>query len=108
MFQGRLAVLEDLEGRGGYPMPAEELLAEDFAALELGSSSSRTKDFQALALEEIDDAGHEWRLRSDDREVYLFSASELQESLDVLAANVDALGLLGDSRIARRAVDFRV
>ena len=108
MCQGRLAVLEDLEGRGGDPMPAEELLAEDFAALELGSAFSRTKDFQALAFEEIDDAGHERRLRPDDGEVDLFSASELQEPIDVLAANVYALGLLGDSRITRRAVDFRV
>ena len=106
--QGRLAVLEDLEGRGGDPMPAEELLAEDFAALELGSAFSRTKYFQALAFEEIDDAGHERRLRPDDGEVDLFSVSELQEPIDVLAANVYALGRLGDSRIARSAVDFRV
>ena len=72
-----------------------------------GRGFDGVETYSPAPFEEIDDAGHERRLRPNDGEVDPFSASELQEPLDVLAANIDALGRLGDSRITRSAVDFR-
>ena len=103
----RLAVIEYLEGGCGDPVPTEKFFAEDLAALELGSSSSRPEDFQFLALEEIDYSGDERRFRSNDCEVDRFFTGELQQLRDVFAADIDALGFRGDPGIARGAVDLR-
>jgi hypothetical protein len=108
MGERGLAVIEDFEASCRDFMSAEKLFTEDLAAFELGASSSGSEDQEAFAFEEIDDAGNQWSLGAYDGQIDRFSLGEPKQSIEILAANINALGFLGDARVTGRAVDLRL
>ena len=89
-------------------MPAEKLLAEDLAALELGSSLARAEDLQTLAFEEVYDPGDQWSLRAHNGEVDRFIPGKIQEPFDVISCDIHALSFLRDACVTRGAIDLRL
>ena len=105
-FMRAVRVVEDLERRGGDIMLVQQLLAEDLAALELGGGLAGAEDFEALGSQFIRQAHGEGVLGADHRQVNLFFPHEANNPHVVLHADLDALGVARDARIARRAIEF--
>src|SRR6185503_4015898 len=105
-LQRALGLVEDAVVRRRDPVAAEQVLAEDLAAFELGRLPGGAEDLQPVVLEEVDDALAERAFGADDREVDGVLLRELEEPLEVVRVDVDALGVLGDSGIAGRRVQL--
>ena len=82
----RAGVGEGARGRGRDAVAAHELLGKALAALELGGGAAGAEDPQAVLREEVDDAGAERRLGTDDREADRLSLAKASSPRRSLAA----------------------
>jgi hypothetical protein len=83
-----------------------QLLGKSLVGFEPGSGRTRSEDLQAGVLELVDQTEHEGVLGTDDRQVDLRIAGELEESRDVRVPDVDVPGERGGAGVARRDVQF--
>ena len=89
-------------------MAPQELLGEGLRSLELRRRAPRPETFQAGLRELVDDAGHERRFGSDDRQVNLLRARERDQAGHVIGGDVDVayLGFVRGAGIAGSDNDF--
>ena len=91
----------------GHAGRRHDVLGERLRALDPRRRRARPEDRDADVAQLVGRAGHERRLRPDDGEVDAQVAGELDEPLDVLAANGMAAVQPRDARVAGRGVELR-
>ena len=94
---------EALVGGGRDVVPPAQLLGEALGAFELGGLLRRPEHLDAGRREGVRHAGDQRRVGPDHHEVDLLALGERHLARDILGADLDAFGDLGDAGIARRA-----
>ena len=96
-----VGVAEDLVVGRGHVGVAEQVLAEDLAAFQLGGGLAGAEDPQPGVLEGIDDAGGQRGLGPDDRQADLVLLGELDQGGKVVDGDGDVLAVEGRAGVAR-------
>ena len=83
-----------------------ELLGEALARFQLRRRLGCAEDRPSALLELIHNAQRERQFGADDGEIRIQAAGKLDERIDALDVDSDALSVGGNSTVAGRAIDF--
>ena len=97
---------EALIGGGRDVVAPAELLGEALGAFELGRRLGRSEDLDAGRRKAVGHARHQRRVGADHDEVDFQPLGERHLARDILGADIDAFGDLGDAGIAGGAVEL--
>ncbi len=103
---GRRRIAKAAISRGRDGVPGAEILGEALRSLERGGRLARPEGGDAGRLQPVDQPGNQRLLGTDDDEIDAFRFAKSDQQVEIRCRNLDALGLLGDPGIARRAIEL--